>query len=186
MSDPGLALLEATAPGDCIGLAALSRLAFHGGDLQPLFGALVARTNARPDDAAALMDVAPLLLLSGDRANGLAIQARALAMRATYRRAGAAGGLRVLAIMAPGDTMANTPLDFLLEGSGATLTNVYAGPTGGLPGEVPDHDIAFLAVGESEANRPIVRTMAATFPEPGRSRVKLASILIPSTSKPRR
>jgi len=68
--------------------------------------------------------------------------------------------LRVLAIMAPGDTMANTPLDFLLEGSGATLTNVYAGPTGGLPGEVPDHDIAFLAVGESEANRPILEGLA--------------------------
>ena len=160
MSDPGLALLEATLPGDCIGLAALSRLAFHGGDLQPLFAALLARVNDRPDDAPAMMDVATLLLLSGDRANGLAVQGQALAQRAMFRRAGAAGALRVLAIMAPGDTMANTPLDFLLEGSGATLINVYAGPDGDLPGEVPDHDVAFLAVGESEANRPILQGLA--------------------------
>ena len=160
MSDAGLALLETTAPDDCIGLAALSRLAFHGGDLQPLFAALLERVNQRPDDAAAIMDIATLLLLSGDRTNGLAVQAQALAMRATYQRAGAADGLRVLAIMAPGDTMANTPLDFLLEGSGAWLINVYAGPGGELPGQVPDHDVAFLAVGESEANRPTLLGLA--------------------------
>ena len=156
MSDPGLALLEATAAGDCIGLAALSRLAFHRGDLQPVFAALLERVNQRPDDAASMMDIATLLLLSGDRANGLAVQAQALAIRPLYHRAGAPGGLRVLALMAPGDTMANTPLDFLLEGSGAGLTSLYAGPQGELPAEVPDHDVAFLAVGESEANRPIL------------------------------
>jgi len=160
VSDPGLALLEATAPGDCIGLAALSALAFHGGDLQPLFAALLERVDQRPDDAAALMDIATLLLLSGDRTNGLGVQSQALAQRAVYRRAGAAGGLRVLAIMAAGDTMANTPLDFLLEGSGATLINLYAGPAGELPGEAPDHDVAFLAVGESEANRSILQGLA--------------------------
>ena len=160
MSDPGLALLEATAPGDCIGLAALSRLAFNGNDLQPLFAALLERVNQRPGDAPAMMDIATLLLLSGDRANGLAVQARALAVRAHYHRAGGADGLRVLAIMAPGDTMANTPLDFLLEGSGAGLISVYAGPGGELPGAVPDHDVAFLAVGESEANRPILLGLA--------------------------
>ena len=62
MSDPGLELLEATAPGDCIGLAALSRLAFHGGDLQPVFAALLERVNQRPGDAASMMDVATLLM----------------------------------------------------------------------------------------------------------------------------
>ena len=160
MSDPGLALLETTAPGDCIGLAALSRLAFQGSDLQPLFATLLARVDQRPDDAPAMMDIATLLLLSGDRANGLAVQAQALAQRAIYQRGGEPGGLRVLAIMAPGDTMANTPLDFLLEGSGAVLINVYAGADGDLPRAVPDHDVAFLAVGESEANRPILLGLA--------------------------
>jgi hypothetical protein len=161
MTDPGVTLLEATAPGDCMGLAALSRLAFHGGDLQPVFAALLARTQADPSDAASWMDIATLLLLSGDRPNGLAVQAQALSIRAIYQRAGAPGGLRVLAIMAPGDTMANTPLDFLLEGSGASLISLYAGPGGQLPGHVPDHDVAFLAVGESEDNRPLLLGLKA-------------------------
>jgi hypothetical protein len=160
MSDPGLKLLKGLAGGEIIGLAALSRLAFEGGDLQPLFAELQARAGAADPDPAAMMDAATLLLLSGDRDNGLAVQDLALSHRRLYVRPGAPGGLTVLAICAPGDTMANTPIDFLLEGSGATLITLYPGPGGELPAQVPEHDVAFLAAGESEANRPLLLGLA--------------------------
>jgi hypothetical protein len=57
--------------------------------------------------------------------------------------------------MAPGDFMANTPLEFLLEGSDINLDMLYVLPGQPLP-PIPEHDIAIVAVGESDANRPVL------------------------------
>ena len=85
---------------------------------------LIARANA--GDVGALMDLSTLLLLTGDRDNGLSLQAQAIqAQRLYVRKAERPGGLRLLALMAAGDTMANTPLDFLLEGSDIELVQLY-------------------------------------------------------------
>src|SRR5581483_9849513 len=46
----------------------------------------------------------------------------------------------------------NTPLDFLLEGSDIELLSLYVDPGGGLDRPPPEHDLAFLAIGECEAN----------------------------------
>lgn len=136
-----------------IGMAALARMFFERVDVQPLWGQLVGRATADPTDAAALMDLATMLLLSGDRDGGLGVQAQALEQGRFYRRPGGEHpGLRLLALVAPGDTMANTPLDFLLEGSDIDLLTLYVGPDHPPPDPLPDHDVAFLAIGESEAN----------------------------------
>jgi hypothetical protein len=58
--------------------------------------------------------------------------------------------LRVLAFMAPGDLMTNTPLDFLLEGSDVELTTWYVDGPAPSPDEVPDHDVAFLAISQAD------------------------------------
>jgi glutathione synthase/RimK-type ligase-like ATP-grasp enzyme len=70
--------------------------------------------------------------------------------------------------MAEGDFMANTPVDFLLEGSGITLSMLYIAPGAASPAAIPEHDIALVAVGESDDNRivlealqPVVRTWPA-------------------------
>jgi hypothetical protein len=148
-----------------IGMAALARMVFEGVDIQPLFGRLVERATADPTDAAALMDVATMLLITGDRDNGLAIQAQALDQNRLYQRpAPAAPALRVLALMAPGDTMANTPLDFLLEGSDIELLSLYVDAEHPPASPLPDHDVALLAVGESEANQPILRALEPILP----------------------
>jgi hypothetical protein len=153
-----------------IGMAALARMTFEGVDVQPLWGELVERATTDPTDAAALMDAATLLLLSGNRDGGLGLQAQALEHSRLYRRpAPGEPTLRVLALAVPGDTMANTPLDFLLEGSDIELMTLYVEP-GHMPaGSLPDHDLAFLAVGESEANRPslmALESLAPRWPRP--------------------
>jgi hypothetical protein len=162
MSEPPFPVAE---PPAILGLAALARLVFEGVDLQPQWNALAERVNADPTDAAAILDLATMLLLTGDKANGLGLQAQALALQSCYRRpAPGAPGLRLLAIMSPGDMMANTPLDFLLAGSDIELINLYVAPGLRLPSPLPEHDLAFLAVGESEASQPLLQALAPLLP----------------------
>jgi hypothetical protein len=140
-------------------------MVFEGVDIQPLFAQLVGRATTDTTNAAALMDVATMLLLTGDRDNGLAVQAQALEQSRLYQRpAPGAPALRVLALMAPGDTMANTPLDFLLEGADIELLSLFVDAEHPPTSPLPDHDVAFLAVGESEANAPILRMLGPILP----------------------
>jgi hypothetical protein len=165
---------EAASPAELeddgvVGLAALSKMVFAGDDLQPLWAELVARAGAVPPNPSALMDAATLLLLTGDRENGLGLQRQALDLQRVYRRrAQRPGGVRLLAVMAAGDAMANTPLDFLLDGSDVELLSLFVEP--GVPiGPLPDHDAAFLAVGESAENLPVLRSLTqamAQWPRP--------------------
>jgi len=147
-----------------LGLAALARMFFEQADVQPLWGQLVERATVDPTDAAALMDLATMLLLSGDRDGGLGVQAQALERGRLYRRPGGEGP-RLLALMAAGDTMANTPLDFLLEGSDIDLLTLYVSPDHPPPSPLPDHDVAFLAIGESEANLASLRGLEPVLPQ---------------------
>ena len=142
------------AQAPTIGLASLARMAFAGVDLNPLGRELIARATAHPEDAGTLMDLSMLLQLAGDRANGIAVQTQALRLQRLYRQAPVAparDGIRLLAFVVPGDFMANTPLEFLLDGSDVTLDKLYVGP--GPYQEIPDHDVAIVAIGESDENR---------------------------------
>jgi hypothetical protein len=149
-----------------IGMAALARMTFEGVDVQPVWGQLVERATADPTDAAALMDAATMLLLSGNRDGGLGIQAQALEQSRLYRRpASGPASLRLLALAVAGDTMANTPLDFLLEGSDIELMTLYVDPAHPPSSPLPDHDLAFLAIGESEPNQPSLRALTSILPQ---------------------
>ena len=60
----------------------------------------------------------------------------------------------------PAMPAAATPLDFLLEGSEIGLDYLYLDPSGlAVPDPMPDHDLAFMAIGESEANDPLLRNL---------------------------
>ena len=135
------------------GLAVFAQMIFNQQDLNPVWNILVEAASNDPPDPGALLNMSMLLQLTGQPEPGLDLQAQALAMTRMFKRThGDGSGLRILAIVTPGDFMANTPLDFLLSGSDATAYFVYATPDGGLPEEVPDHDVAFFAIGESTAN----------------------------------
>lgn len=155
---------------DIIGQAGIVRLAYEGGDLEALLQRLVARVEQDPAADAALMDLSILMLAVGQRDQGLNLQSLALAKRRSYRHVHGRGDqLTVLAVVAPGDFMTNTPIDLLLEGSDVTLWLCYVDAQTPSLAEAPDHDVAFLAIGESEDNLPILEHAArllADWPRP--------------------
>ncbi len=154
-----------------IGLASLMRMAVEGVELGPLGSHLVARAGAdqRYADANALMDLSIVLQLRGDRELAMEIQAQALAIRQIYTPPVAVGLTRrshkpisLLAIMGPGDLMANSPIEFLLEHADVDLHIVYVTNERDLPEILPRHDLLFVAIAESEANIPLLEKMALT------------------------
>jgi hypothetical protein len=143
-------------------MADFARAVFAGEDLTPAFEALKSRAAARPDDAGALLDLSTVLQLVGQREAGLALQAEALSRQRWYRRIlGAGVAPRLLALVAPGDMMANTPVEFLLAGWNGVLDLVYLDPEEPLL-DIPDHDVAILCVGESDDSQALLDRFADT------------------------
>jgi hypothetical protein len=133
-------------------------MAFDGADLAPVWNSLVLRVRAQPGDAAALLDLSTIAQPQDRRA----LQAAALKLQRVYRRPAAVNAqrsLRLLAFMAPGDFMANTPLEFMLEGSSIVLDMIYVVPGTVLP-EPPAHDVALVAIDESDETAPVLREIS--------------------------
>ena len=130
---------ERTDRAALIGLAPIMTMAFRGVDLTPLGQTLIARAQADPGDADALMDLSVVLQLKQSRELALATQAQALALRQLYHLPAADGtpAIRLLAFMAPGDMMANAPLDFLLQDSDVALDMLYLVPGMPFPPPLP-------------------------------------------------
>jgi hypothetical protein len=151
-------------PPALIGMAKLAKMAFDCIDLGPVQQSLTGRILRNAGDTAALMDLSAIKLLSGSRADGLRLQAQALQQNCLYRRRPASANgeaIRFLAFMAPGDFMANAPLEFLLEGSNVTLDLLYVVPGAPPPAIIPEHDLAIVAVGESDDNRAVLREVGS-------------------------
>jgi hypothetical protein len=158
------------APPTTLGLAHFARKVFAGQNLQPTWDALMARAAAVPPDLGAMLDLSIMLQLVARREEGLALQADALARERRYRRiVGAGNGPHLLALVAAGDMMASTPLDFLLSGWNGVVDLMFVAPGERATIAIPEHDIAILAVGESDANATLLDALAgatAGWPKP--------------------
>ena len=145
--------------GQLIGLAALAKAAFQGADLRPWRAHLLGRLAQNENDANALMDLATVLHLMGQRECGLSLQALALQIQQVYRLRSPDNptGIRLLSFVSPGDLSENNALEFLVEESDITLYMLYVDPDKPLPATLPDHDLAMVAVSESDRNRPLLR-----------------------------
>jgi hypothetical protein len=146
-----------------IGLPTLAKLAFDGIDLAPTWNAFVHRVIDVPDDAAAFLDLSTIAQLQGRREQRIALQSEALKLRRLYRQLparSAAEPLRLLAFMAPGDFMANLPVEFLLANTNVQIDMLYVTLSVPLPHSIPDHDLALVAVAESDENQPLLREIA--------------------------
>jgi hypothetical protein len=170
-------------PAVPIGLASLARWAFDGTDLAPIGSRLIERVMADAQDAAALLDLSTIMQLAGDRDAGMAWQAHALRVQRLYRRPPARvarDGIRLLALLAPGDFMANTPLEFLLEDSDVTLDMYYVVPGTPLAQPIPDHDVAFVAVGSTDESAAVLREIedsVRSWPRPVLNRPERIALL---------
>jgi len=153
----------AEGEGAALGVARLSRMAFTGADLNPIWHRLLRRFVFEPDNAAALMDLSVVEQIFGNRETGIEHQARALEIQQLYRSpcAAAKPSLRLLALAAPGDIGANAPFEFLLEGSDIELMTLYLLPGRPLPESLPEHDLAIIAIAESAEHRPQLEALSA-------------------------
>jgi hypothetical protein len=148
------------------------KLAFDGEDLTAIWNTLVERTINDSGDAAALIDLSTIAHLQGRLADRLALQRQALAIDRVYRQPAAssvARPIRLLAFMAPGDFMANIPVEIMLEGSDVTLDMAYIVPGEPLRQPWHDHDLAFVAVAESSKNQAVlheISTLLKSWPRP--------------------
>ena len=161
-ANANLAVANEQYPATPIGLPALCKMAFDGRDLAPVWNKLIHRVKAQPGDAAALLDLSTIAQLQGRPQDRQELQAAALKLQQVYRRPAAidaARPLRLLAFMAPGDFMANTPLEFMLEGSSIVLDMMYVVPGRALP-EPPEHDVAIVAIDESDETAPVLREIS--------------------------
>ena len=160
-----------TSSPPLLGLAALLRMNFSGADLTPLGQELLARAEADAADACALMDAATILQFKGNHDLALAMQRQALQLRQHFCLPAQLppAQLRVLALMAPGDLMANVPLECLVEGSAVDLHLYYIVPGEPPTDPIPEHDVLFVALSETEENGPLLDHLhlaLADWPQP--------------------
>jgi hypothetical protein len=152
-----------------LGNGALISFTSRGGDVDKVFAFFSGEARQKPDDAGALLDLALLHLIQQRRDKAYRVQARALELAQIYRVVGTCGAeipvrRRVLALVAPGDFMNNAQLEFLLDGSDIGLDVLYVLPGKPLPASVPEHDVLFCAVNESDENQAVLDRLAGLLP----------------------
>ncbi len=153
-----------------IGLAKLMRMAYAGEDLAPLGTELIERA-ATDTSGHALMDLSIVLQLRGNHDLAMTMQAQALKIQQIYTQPTITGtaAIRLLVIMGAGDLMANTPVEFLLEDSDVALDIVYVTPELPLPKHLPEHDVLFVAIAQSDQNMALlnkINTALSSWPHP--------------------
>jgi hypothetical protein len=138
-------LSDTFAPPVVRGTADLTTFAYQGNG----YAALLDRIG--PDTEGSVYDRAIASQLAFRRAEGLGLLDQALEANQIYRVGDAPqGAIRLLALVSPGDLMTNTPLDFLTNHLNVRLDLLYLLPDRPLPPAIPDHDVAFFAVGEAD------------------------------------
>jgi len=137
-----------------IGLASLMRKVLSGANLAQL----VNMTAFNPYDANMLMSMSIVFQITGNRDIGLEMQGKALQLRQHFQLPPEKqpAGIRLLAILKPGDMMDNTPVDFLLEDSDIALDLLYVACDLPCPESLPEHDVILVAIGQSDQNQPLL------------------------------
>ena len=143
-----------------LGMQRIVSLIYAGRDVTPLWNELMQRATADHTDAATLMDMATILQTLSRADEARQILRNAVQLRRDFCVVHGNGtGPRILAFVTEGDFMANTPLDFLLAGSDCVLWLHYVDLETTALTNLPDYDVAFMAIGESTENAPLLAHM---------------------------
>ena len=137
------------APPLVHGVARLAGMLYAGQS----FGELLDLIGPEPDNAAEraawLMDRSWAYSLNFAPYQAGLYQQQALSTQQVFRIRGDAGGIRLLALAAPGDLMVNAPLDFITGPAGVRLDVAFLTMAGDLPSILPEHDVAMVSASES-------------------------------------
>ena len=152
MPDPATELQPGLALPLVHGTAELAHRAYAGAAADALFAHVDRPGRTAGENAALALDIATACQLTFRREQGLAIQAEALGACQLFRVAREAtvhgpAPLRLLALMRPGDLMANAPLDFITRHLNVQLDLLYLLPGAVMPAAVPDHDVLYVGGG---------------------------------------
>jgi glutathione synthase/RimK-type ligase-like ATP-grasp enzyme len=145
-----------------LGLAVLLREASAGNDLTLLGQSLIEYAQSH-DDPYALLELSLVLQLKYQRDSALAVQAQALRQRRHYRLKAAHSAqpaLKLLALKAPGDLMANTPFECLLERADLQIEVIYVDPHARAGKTLPPHDVLLVAACASDDNAAVLAQIA--------------------------
>ncbi len=158
-------LSDTVTPPIVRGTADLTSFAYEGNDYDDLIERI---GQSGGDPRAQCYDTSIAAQLAFRRSQGLNLQDEALETSQLYRVGSASDrALRLLALVGPGDLMTNTPLDFLTNYLDVRLDLLYILPDRPLPAVIPDHDIAFFALGEADpATLARLRSLFAAWPRP--------------------
>jgi hypothetical protein len=146
-----------------IGLAPLLRAATAGHDLTQL-GELLLDHVRQHDDPYALLDLSLVLQLKYQKASALAVQQQALQITRHFqlKRAGTTpSALKVLVLKAPGDLMANTPLECLLENADVQIDVLYADARPLANAALPEHDVIFVSACASDETADVLAQISS-------------------------
>ena len=154
-----------------MGHGQLTRMAFNGVDLVPLWQRLLESVANGFADAGVYLDLALIAQLAGSKDVGLAMQREILAAHRLFRSPCSSPNprLRVLALAADIDMGGNTPIEHLLESADIELLTLYIVPGTNLPSPLPEHDVAIVIASDSAECRPAleeIERLAPHWPRP--------------------
>jgi hypothetical protein len=153
---------QAIQPTPILGQARLIRAAFEGTDMAAFAQEIVARGEGDQVDPGAALDVATVLMLMHRPTEALKLQSEVLQTHRHFTLLSnvAEARTRVLVIVAAGDLMANTPIDFLLNDPGFAVEYLFVPPDHPVPRVLPEHDVVVVGVAYSRANAPILEALS--------------------------
>jgi len=143
-----------TASNPLIGQAQLMQDMFNGDDLSQTAAKLINKSTNDEQNAEALLDLSMVLILRGNREVGLATQLQALKIKQRFCLQ-AHGEFRLLILKTPGDFMANTPIEFLIDNPNIAADVLYLAPDLPYPTSL-QYDLVFVAVSEMDQNIPVL------------------------------
>jgi hypothetical protein len=144
-----------------LGLAPFLRASIAGQDLRSVTNQMLQRLALDESNPQLLMNLSIAMQCLNHRALGLEFQSAALAIVQTFTLPARMqpAQIRLLMLATHGSLQANTPLDCLLEGSDVALTVHFVNASLDTLADVPEHDLLFVGIAESDANRGLLAAL---------------------------
>lgn len=169
-----------------LGLAPFLRASIAGADLRLATSQWLQKLEQHGRNPELLMNLSIAFQCLNEKNLGLEFQDEALSLQRSYTLPASQQPvrLRLLVLVTRGSLQSNTPLECLLEESDVELVFHYIQAGEQMLASVPPHDVLFVGIADSDANRPLLAALDAqlqTWPQ----RVLNAPRFIPHTGRDR-